>query len=217
MADSFNMTPGSGAQIATRLVDNKHHQRVTGDLIYFEDTVHLGTNSGATALGSGAVGTLVTDVINLVNVSLENGTDNPSGSDNGLVELVDIDLITNVDFGTNLGVMFLSRNQEAGNTLTVGSAVAIHDDNRDKVLTILPLYPVIGTKIGGLYNYTFQMQQGRHRTFMSTKGTATTYGKDLIMAFFLHTAITSWTGKRDTAAMDANPLNYRVTFDRTMI
>ena len=222
MADSFNVTPGSGIQLATREVDSKHYQKVSGDLIYFEGTQYLGGGTGNVLYDETAVGGLLTEVIELQNVALESG--GATGNDNGLVEVVDIDLITNIRFfdgsdanDCKLGVVLLNGgvNTSSGNTFTINDPIAIQNSDMVNVLGILTLYPVSLAPIGGLYNYTFQVRSGRHRTFISTRGST----KNIKAAFINHTAVT-WNASNEVKAehaTNANPMYYRFTFDRTMI
>ena len=240
MADSFNVTPGSGIQLATREVDSKHYQKVSGDLIYFEGTNYLnsGTSAGSNptldAAAQTATGRLLTNLITLNNVSLEANGGN--GNDNGLVEIVDIDVITPIRFFDNnttsttasvdinncrLGVMLLN-GVESGNTLTTGSAVSITNAQINQILSILTLYPVHTNKIGGVYNYTFQVRSGRHRSFISTTGRS---NKNVKAAFILHSGSQGWqtteTNNNHKLIIDGTPANnklaWRFTFDRTMI
>ena len=252
----FEMTPGTGASMATREVGSAHYQRVTGDLYYEEGVKHLGGGNGSTDITSHAVGTLLTEMVTIgtsgdyptLEPAVASSTNNKG--DNGLVEIVDFDVVTVIRFfrfndvrGCRLGVMFLDG--DFAGTMNVDSPIVIDSANRDKILSMMPLYPIPNTKFGSgkVYNYTFHTDVGRHRTFINPST------RDIKMALYLHdgsyrryhsnqwgtrensnipwsptTGGQAFYGDVDQARMlrdqpesGANKMAWRITLDRTMI
>ena len=261
----FEMTPGTGASMATREVGSAHYQTVTGDLYYNynegSEMRHLGGGDGSTDITSVSVGTLLTD---MVSIGLRDGehptleaavaSSGTNKGDNGLIEIVDVDVMTEVKFfsgsitmSCRLGVMLLDgsfNTSVSGNTMTVDSPIVIRSEDRGKILTMLPLYPIPDTthnKPGNLYNYTFHVDTGRHRTFINPST------RDIKMVFYLHEGYhRRWRSNNDIweiveyptgttnswnsyspdspkmqntspAVAGANKMAWRITLDRTMI
>ena len=235
MADGVDVTPGSGTRIATRLVNGKHYQRITGDLAYFQGETHLGdrvdqspADNGGHALSSGAAGTLISTPENcqLANASLDHGSLSTTtwvgnyAQGQGLVELVHFDVITNVKFfpykereNCVLGAVFFSGGFTPSTAWTTGTTITLAANEQHQIRSIVMMRPVHAVEIGGVYRYTFRERTGRSRVFIPVLGS-----NNLQFALILTGTIT-WTDgtNRDAAGAGKNNMVWQAVIDRTAV
>ena len=233
MADGVDVTPGSGTRMATRLVDGKHYQRITGDLAYFQGETHLGDRVGQSAdngdreLDSSAAGILIStpEKCRLTNASLDHGTLNTNTwvgrYTQGMVELVHFDIITNVQFFTtyredcNLGAVFFSGEFTPATPWATGSTITLTAGEQHQIRSMVMMRPVHIKRVGGVFRYTFRERTGRSRLFIPVLDS----GNDLQFALILTDGRVDWSvgTKRNPPMAGANRMVWQAVIDRTAL
>ena len=240
MSDSFNITPGSGSNVATRSVGNIHYQKVMGDLKQYE--VSSGWGRGDTGNHLPATPTarmMLTQPIRLQDAFLEGAHGSP-GDDNykpDVAEIVSFDIFsghemvrgTKIDsnFDTNtykvheksglIGIVytigggaFHATGTNIHTNTATGEPCTVHADDADIILAVLNFQKTIHTPDNTSTIGVFQYKMINMDNEFRAMVAATTSSKDLYVRLMVGTVDESYNMQPGANA----PFTAKIVVDR---